>query len=147
MTVLSKILESLYDFLSNNLKIHYKIWYSQGEKRCQSLNCQKHSLKRQSGTKSPVKFIWSEKMNVSSTILESPLNFLYNNLKTPNKIRYSQGEKGCQNLNCQKHSLKGQSGTKLLIKSTCSEQMAVFSTFLDSSLNFLSNNLKIHYKI
>jgi len=45
MTVLSTFLESSLNFLSNNLKKHYKIWYSQGEKRCQNLNCQKLSLK------------------------------------------------------------------------------------------------------
>jgi len=32
MTVLSTFLESSLNFLSNNLKKHYKIWYSQGER-------------------------------------------------------------------------------------------------------------------
>jgi len=54
MSVLSTFLESLLNFLSNNMKKHYKILYSQGEKQCQSLNWQKHSLKRQLGTKWPV---------------------------------------------------------------------------------------------
>jgi len=35
-----------------------------------------------------------------------------------------------------------QSETKSAIKPTCSEKMTVLSTFLKSSLNFLSNNLK-----
>jgi len=59
MIVLSTFLESLLNFLSNNLKI-VKIKYSQGENWCQTLNCQKHSLKGQSRTKSPGKPIWSE---------------------------------------------------------------------------------------
>jgi len=42
---------------------------------------------------------------------------------------------------------KGQSGTKSLIKPIWSEKMTVLSTFLESSLNILSNNLKKHYKI
>jgi len=35
-----------------------------------------------------------------------------------------------------------QSGTKLPIKSTWSKKMIVLSTFLESTLNFLSDNLK-----
>jgi len=50
------------------------------------LNCQKHSLKRQSGRKSPVKPTRSEKMTVLSTFLESSLNFLFNNLKSTKKL-------------------------------------------------------------
>jgi len=42
------------------------------------LNCQKHSLKRQSETKSHVKPTWSKKITVLSTFLESVLNFLSN---------------------------------------------------------------------
>jgi len=114
------------------VKKHYKIWYSQGEKQCQSLNCQKHSLKGQLGTKSPVKPTGSEKITVLSTFLESSLNFLSNILIKHYKIWYSQGEKQCQNLNCQKHSLKGQSGTKLPVKPTWSEKITVLSTFLES---------------
>jgi len=45
-------------------------------------------------------------------------------------------------LNCQKHSLIKPSWTKLPVKHTCSEEMTVLSTFLESSLNFLSNNIK-----
>jgi len=55
MTVLSTFLESLLDFLFSNIKKHYKIWYSKGEKWCQNFNCHKHSLKRQSELKSLVK--------------------------------------------------------------------------------------------
>jgi len=101
MSVLSTFLESLLNFLSNNKNEPYKIWYSQGEKWYQNLNCQRHSLKGQSGTKLPVKLTWSEKMSVLSTFLESLLNFLLNNLKKHYKIWYSQGEKRYQNLNCQ----------------------------------------------
>jgi len=74
------------NFLSNNLKKHYKIWYSQGEKQCQNLNCQKHSLKEQAETKSPVKPTWTEKMTVVSTFLASLLNFLSSNLKNTSKF-------------------------------------------------------------
>jgi len=143
MTVLSTFLEFLLNFLSNNLKKPINIWYSQGEKWCQSLNCQKHSFKEQPRTKSLVKLTWSEKMTVLSTFLEFLLNFLSNNLKKSN-IWYIQGEKQCQSFNCQKRSLKEQSRTKLLVKLTCSEKMTVLSTFLESSLNFLSKNLKRH---
>jgi len=86
MTVLSTFLEFSLNFLSDNLKKHYKIWYSQGEKRCQSLNCEKHNLKEQSRTKSPVKLTWSKKMTVLSTFLESSLNFLSDNLKNTTKF-------------------------------------------------------------
>jgi len=55
MAVLTTFLESSLNFLSNNLKKRYKIWYSQREKRFQSVIYQKHSLKGQSGTKLPVK--------------------------------------------------------------------------------------------
>jgi len=89
-----------------------------------------------------IKPTWSKKITVLSTFLESPLNFLSNNLKNTTKFWYSQGEKQCQNLNCQKHSLKEQSGTNLPKKPTCSQKMTVLSTFLEYSLNFLSNNLK-----
>jgi len=86
-------------------------------------------------------------MFVLSTFLESSLNFLSNNIKKYNKILHSQGEKRCPNLNCQKHSLKEQSGTKSLVKPTWSEKMFDLSTFLKSSLNFLPNGIKKHYKI
>jgi len=38
---LTTFLKSLLNFRFRNLKKQYKIWYSQGEKRCQNLNCQK----------------------------------------------------------------------------------------------------------
>jgi len=41
-----------------------------------------------------------------------------------------------------KHSFKGQSLTKSPAKPTWSEKMTVLSTFLESSLNFLSNDIK-----
>jgi len=154
MTVLSTYFKSSLNFLSNNLEKHYKIWYSQGETRRQNLNCQKHSFKEQSETKSPVKPTWSEKITVLSTFLKSSLNSLSSNLKKHYKIWYSQGEKRCQSLycqkyslKCQKHRLKGQSGTKSLVKPTCMEKMTVLSTFFESSLNFLSNILEKHKSI
>jgi len=36
----------------------------------------------------------------------------------------------------------GQSGIKSTVKPTCSEKITVLSTFLEFSINFLSNNLK-----
>jgi len=45
-------------------------------------------------------------------------------------------------LNCQKDSLEGQSGTKSPVNPTWSEKITVLRTFLESSLNFLSTNLK-----
>jgi len=99
-------------------------------------------LKGQSGTKLPEKPTWSEKITVFGTFLKFSLSFLSNNLKKHYRIWYSQGKKLCQSVNCQKHSLKGQSGTKLPVKPTWSEKMTAFGTFLESSLNFLSNNLK-----
>jgi len=89
MTVLSTFLKSSLSFLFNNLKKHYKIWYSQEKTRCQSLTCQKHSLKGQ---------VRSGKITGLSTFLEFSLNFLSNNLKKHYKIWYSQWEKRCQNL-------------------------------------------------
>jgi len=81
MTSLSTFLESLFNFLSKKMEKHYRICYSQGEKRCQSLKCQKHSLKKQSETKLIIKPTWSEKMTVLSTFLKSLSNFLFNNRK------------------------------------------------------------------
>jgi len=75
-------------------------------------------------------------MIVLSTFLKSSLNFLFNNVKNTTKFGAVREKKRCQNLNCQKHSLKGQSGTKSPVKSTWSEKITVLSTFLDSSLNF-----------
>jgi len=147
MTVLGTFLESSLNFLFNNLKKHYKIMYSQIEMQCRSLNYQKHSLKGPSGTKSPANPTWNKKMTILSTFLEYSLNFLFNNLKTHYKILYSQVEKQCQSFNCQKHSLREQSGTKSLVNPTWNKKMTVLSTFLESSLNFLSNNLKNHFKI
>jgi len=68
------------------MKKIYKIWYSQEEKWCQSFNRQKHSLKGQSRTKSFVRLTCSKKMAVLSTFLESPLKFLFNNLKNSRKF-------------------------------------------------------------
>jgi len=64
MTVLSTFLKSSLNFQSDNLKNHYKIWCSQGEKRSQNLNCEKHSLEKQSGTKLAVKPTWSKEMTI-----------------------------------------------------------------------------------
>jgi len=147
MAVLSTFLKSSLNLLFNNPKNHFKIWHSQGEKRYQTLNCQKHSFKGQSGTKSPIIPTWSKKTSVLSTFLKSSLNFLFKNPKNHFKIWHSQGEKRYQILNCQKHSLKGQSGIKSPIIPTWSKKMTVLSTFLKSSLNFLPSNLKNHYKI
>jgi len=79
-------LESSLNFLSNNMEKHFKIWYSQGEKRCQSLNWQKPSLKGQSETKFSVKLTWSKKMTALSTFLQFLLNLLSNILKKHYKI-------------------------------------------------------------
>jgi len=68
------------------MKKHYKIWYSQGEKRCQISNFQKHSLKGLSGTKSPEKHTWSKNMTILRTFLESSLNFLSNNRQNTAKF-------------------------------------------------------------
>jgi len=62
------------------------------------------------------------------------------------KIWFSQGTKLCQSLSCQNHSSKRHLGTKLPVKPTWSEKMTVLSTFLETSCNFLFNNLK-DYKI
>jgi len=61
--------------------------------RCQNLNYQKHSLKEQSGTKSPVKLTWSEKITVLSTFLKSTLNFQFNSLKET--LQYLVRTKNC----------------------------------------------------
>jgi len=71
---------------------------------------QKHSSKGQSEAKLPVKSTWSTKMTVLNTFLELSLNFPSNKMKKHYKIWYSQGEKRCQNLNCQKYSLKDSEG-------------------------------------
>jgi len=86
MTVLSTFLECSLNFLSNNVKKHYKSWYGYEGKWYQSLNCQKHSMKGQLGTKSPVTSSWSEKIAILSTFLESLLNFLSNDIKNTRKL-------------------------------------------------------------
>jgi len=142
MTVLSTFLESSLNFLFHNLKKHYQIWYSQGEKRCQVWTA-RNSLKEQSKTKSLVKPTWNEKMTVLNIFLESSLNVLFNNLKSLQKL-HSQGKKRCQGkkkfeppeiwfertVNCHCQSL---------VKPTWSYKMTVLSTFLEFSLNFLFN--------
>jgi len=55
----------------------------------------KATINEETATKSPVKSTWSGKMTVLSTFLETSLNVLYNNLKKPYKIWYSQGAKRC----------------------------------------------------
>jgi len=104
------------------------------------LNCQKYSLKEQLGAKSLVKPTWSKKITVLTTFLESSLNFLSNNPEKHYKIWYRREEKRYQSLNCQKHSLKEQSGTKSLVKPLRVRKKIVLTTFLESFLNFLSNN-------
>jgi len=42
---------------------------------------------------------------------------------------------------------EGQPGIKSPVKPTCNKKMTVLSTFLESSLVLLSNNLKKHHKI
>jgi len=118
-----------------------------GRKAVSKFELPETQLKGQSGTKSPVKHTWSKKITVLSTFLKSSFNFLSNNLKKHYKIWYSEGEKQCQHFNCQKHSLKGQPRTKLPVKPTWSKKITVLSTFFESSLNFLSNNLKNTKKI
>jgi len=49
----------------------------------------KHNLTRQSGTKSAVKPTWSKKMAVLSPFLEFSLNFLFNNLKKTQNLKWS----------------------------------------------------------
>jgi len=78
MIVLSTFLKSLLNFLSITQK---KTLQNLVVSEKSGLNCQEHSLKEQSGTKSPVRASWSEKMTVLSTFLESSFNFLFNNLK------------------------------------------------------------------
>jgi len=141
MIILSTFLEFPINFLINNLKKHYKIWYGQRKKRRQSLNCHNQNLKGQSGTKSPIKPTWSDKMTVLSTFLESSLKFLSNNLKKLQNVVQS-ARKLVSSLNCHNQSLKGQSGTKSPVKHTWSEKMIILSTFLESPINFLTNNLK-----
>jgi len=86
-------------------------------------------------------------MTVLTTFFESSLKFLSNNLKKPLQLWDSQVKKRCRILKYQKRSLKEQSGTKSSVKPTLSEKITVLNTFLESSLNFLSNHLKKHYNI
>jgi len=79
-------------------------------------------------------------MTVLTTFLKFLLNFLSDNLK-----KHSQGE--FKHFELPETQLKRQSRTKSTVKLTWSEKMTILSTFLESSLNFLSNNLKKHYKI
>jgi len=81
-------------------------------------------------------------MTVLSTFLKSSLNFLFRNLRNTTKLDTVREKSVVKNLNCQKHSLKGQSGTKSPVKPIWSEKMTVLSTFLESSLNFLCRNLR-----
>jgi len=86
MTVLSTFLKSSLIFLFNNRKKHYKIGYSQREKRYQSLNCQKHSLKGYTRPNCLQKPTCSEQMTVLTTFVEFSLIFLTNNLKNTRKF-------------------------------------------------------------
>jgi len=62
-------------------------------------------------------------------------------------MRQNQGGKWCQSLICYKHRLKGQSETKSHVKPTWSANMTVLRIFLEFSLNFISKDIKKHYKM
>jgi len=81
-------------------------------------------------------------MTVLCTFLESSLNFLLNNLKKTLQNLVQSGRKAVSKLNCQKYNITEQSGRKSSVKPTWSEKMTILITFLESSLNFLHNNLK-----
>jgi len=81
-------------------------------------------------------------MNVLSTFLKSSLNFLSHNLKKHYEIILQSGGKAVSKFELSER----QSETQLPVKPTWSVKMTVLSTFLESSLNFLSNDLQKHYK-
>jgi len=91
-------------------------------------------------TKSPVKPSWNDKITVLSTVFESPLNYLYNDIKNHYNIQYSKGEKWCKSLICKKDNLKVMD--KIDCKTHLSKKITVLSTFLESSLNLLFNDVK-----
>jgi len=64
-----------------------------GRKAVSKFELRETTFEGQSGTKSPVKPTWSEKITVLSTFLKSSFNSQSNNLKKHYKISYSQDEK------------------------------------------------------
>jgi len=80
-------------------------------------------------------------MTVLSTFLELSLNFL--SKKTLKNLVQSR-RKTVSKFELSETLFEGQSGTKSLVKHTWSKKVTVLRTFLESSLNFLSNNLKKH---
>jgi len=84
-------------------------------------------------------------MTVLSTFLESPLNFLSNDIKTSTKFDTIR-KKTVSKLELEEEQGERTVKHKITCKPTWSEKMTVLSTFLESSLNFLSNNLKKFYK-
>jgi len=83
-------------------------------------------------------------MTVLSTFLESSLNYLFNTLKRTLQNLVQSGRKAVLKFKLLETKFEK---TKLPIKPTWSEKMTVLSTFLESSLKILSNNLIKHYKI
>jgi len=82
-----------------------------------------------------VKLTWSEKMTTLSTFLESSLNFIFNNLKKHCKIWCNQKKNELPETQFERTVRR-----KSPVKPTSSKKIIVLSTFLESSLNFLSSN-------
>jgi len=89
-----------------------------------------------------VKPSWSEKVTVLSTFLESLLNFLSNNLKkTPQNLVQSEW-KAVLKFELTETQFERTVRDKIDCKTQLEQENYFLSTFLKSSLDFLSNNLK-----
>jgi len=88
-----------------------------------------------------VKPTWNKKMRVLSTFLESSLNFLPNNMENTTKFSTVREKSGVKVLKLPETQLE-RTETKSPVKPTWSKKITVLSTFLESSLNFLSNNME-----
>jgi len=80
-------------------------------------------------------------MTILSTFLEQ-LYFPYNNLQKTLQNLVQSGRKAVSKFELKETQFERTVKDKSLVKPTWSKKMTVLSTFLESSLNFLSNNLE-----
>jgi len=112
-------------------------------KRRQSLNWLKHSLKGQSGTKSPIKPPWSEQMNVLSTFLESLLNFPHNNLKNTWKFSTISGKEAMSKFEVTETQFEKKIRDKIACKTYLEWENVCFKQIIKILINFIYNPWKI----
>jgi len=99
-------------------------------------------FKEDSTTKSPGKPTCCNRIPFLSTFLKSSFNSLSDNLKKTLQNWVQSERKALSNFQLSETQYKEQSATKSPVKPTCDNWIPFLSTFLKSSFNSLSDNLK-----